>query len=216
MMEMDDQPDPVRSVLALVLVMLAAIALLVGVGVAVARVAPDIGEDDIVEPDDSTRSYPDAAALMTAAGCTDAHAVAAFAKKGTVIRSYAQPTASSCATDGMLGLVYVDADDRYTAEDDGDVADRVCAELEITASATATTTTAVTADSTVAPSETTTALPATTTVAPTTTTIAETVFGMVRGPNWILATPDGERGATALQGRLGGVAFSTTCEPPEE
>jgi hypothetical protein len=214
MRPVETQTDVARAVVALVAVVLAAIALIVLVGVAVARVAPDIGGDDIVEPDDDTRAYPDAAALMAAIGCTDAVAVPAFEGSGPSIRSYAQPTAYSCPSTHTLALVYVDADDRLTAEDDGDVEDRACAEVAVETPAT--TTTVVPAET--APAEPTVAppTPAPTTVAPTTTTLVDTVFGLVRGPNWILATSDGEAAAAALQSRLGGVLFTKTCEAPEE
>jgi hypothetical protein len=204
MSDMDDRPDPVRVVIALVAVVAAAIALLVGVGAVVARVAPDIGGDDIVEPDEDTPEFSDATALLAAIDCPDPASFEAFDGLGPEIRSYALPTAGRCASTGTLAFVYVDADDRYTAEDDNDVADRICStvapEEEIVS-----TTVPTDPAATVAPTETTVAVP--------TTTIPDTVFGLVRGPNWILATASGEGGADALASNIGGgVVFTKTCE----
>jgi hypothetical protein len=200
MPSMDERTDVVRVVVGLAVVVAATIALIVGFGVAVAKVAPDIGGDDIVEPDDDVRSYPDATALMAAIGCEDAQGISAFEGLGSAVRSYAQPTASQCATGGAIGIVYVDADDRLTAEDDDDVEDRLCATVAVPDTV---------ATPTIAPDP---AAPVETTVPPTTTTVPDTIFGLVRGPNWILATAAGEDAASSLQSRLGGVLFTKTCE----
>jgi hypothetical protein len=213
MIAADEHPDTVRIVIALAGVVLAAIALLVVVGVAVGRVAPDIGDDDIVEAGDDTRTYPEANSLMAAIGCTEPQPFSAFEGISTRIRSYAQPSGARCPTDGTFGLVYVDRDDRRVAEDDNDVRDRACSTLDTGDGATATTLVPPTVAA--APADPA-ATAAPTTVAPTTTVPAEVTFGFVRGPNWILATPAGEAAATALQGRMGGVVFTKTCEPETE
>jgi hypothetical protein len=218
MISAEDRTETVRVLLALVVVVAAAIALLVAVGVAVGRVAPDFGDDDIVEADDGVRTYPDANALMVAVGCADPQPFSAFEGISTRIRSYAQPSGAWCPSDGTFGLVYVDRDDRRVAEDDNDVRDRACATLEVDDADSTATTVAPAGVEPTAPPPTdpaaTAATAAPTTAAVTTTTAApETKFGFVRGPNWILATAAGEDAANALNGRLGGVVFTKTCEP---
>src|SRR4051794_19565506 len=187
---------------------MAAIGLIVGVGYAAAKVAPDIGGDDIVEAGDDVRTYADADALLAAIGCDETVPFAAFDGISTRIRSYAQPTGAQCTTDGSFALVYVDRDDRRVAEQDDDVRDRVCATVQVVNATT--TTVAAPATDPSAPPETT--APPTTAPA-TTTTLPEVTFGLLRGPNWVLVSPAGKDTATSLQKRLGGVVFTKSCEP---
>src|SRR4051794_20065014 len=99
MSAMDDRPDIVRAVIGLVVVVAAAIALIVGLGVGVARVAPDLKGDEMVEPDSSTPTFSDAEALMAAIGCADPVTVEPFSGLVPEIHSYAVPTASRCVSD---------------------------------------------------------------------------------------------------------------------
>jgi hypothetical protein len=214
MITAEESTETVRVLIGLALVVAAAIALLVAVGVAVGRVAPDFGDDDIVEAGDDVRTYPDADALMAAIGCADPQPFSAFEGISTRIRSYAQPTGAWCPADGTFGLVYVDRDDRRVAEDDNDVRDRACATLDVEDEDEAVVPTTLPGTDTAAPpptdppaTEPPTSVAATTTSEPT-----EATFGFVRGPNWILASVAGEDAAHALNGRLGGVVFTKTCE----
>src|SRR5690606_34870482 len=106
-----------------------------------------------------------------------------------------------------------DRDDRRVAEDDNDVRDRACATVETQDEDAASATTLVppTVAETAAPVDPA-ATAAPTTVAPITSLPTEVTFGFVRGPNWILATPAGEGAATALNGPMGGVVFTKTCD----